>query len=45
MVWLIRTKNQRRIGITGAGYIVSGYSGGVAVKGSIVVGQSLAKLS
>ena len=45
MVWLIRTKNQRRIGITGAGYIVSGYSGGVAVKGSIGVGQSLAKLS
>ena len=33
------------LGITGAGYIVSGYSGGVAVKGSIGVGQSLAKLS
>ena len=33
------------LGITGVGYIVSGYSGGVAVKGSIGVGQSLAKLS
>ena len=43
MVWLIRTKNQRRIGITGAGYIVSGYSGGVAAKGGLGIFESAGK--